>query len=534
VARVQSPGKMPGWVFGVAGGRCLRSAPRSMPGRRRAADPARRRRWLHRLLELCLVAAVVGWPTMLAGAAVAGDPPAPTGLSAAAAGSSQISLTWTAPPPDTSLSEYRIYAGTSSGEESLAGSSSATNGAHYTVTGLTSGTTYYFEVSAVYHVCVDSPCSDLESARSNEASSTTGFSVPGAPTGLTATAAGNSQISLTWTAPTAAAGASVTGYKVYAGTSPGGESLAGSSSATSDTVTGLSSGATYYFAVTAVYQRCIDRPCQDVESPRSNEAHATTDRTVIHGLKSQVIHFGPLAAHVAGVRFTVSASASSGLSVSFSSARPRVCSVAGSQVTTLRRGRCTITATQAGNADYSPAPDQTRSFRVKRAKGHLRSQTITFARPADVAVRQPGKLSASASSGLPVSLHSDTPGVCSVAGTQVTTLNRGTCTITATQAGNTHYAPAPDQTRSFQVGPVTPWAPRALVIALAALILAAAAGTVLVRHWLRIHRPNIQVKPHPDAHGAVRMRVTGTDVTGTVRIEPHPAQVSSQLERAQP
>jgi len=106
--------------------------------------------------------------------------------------------------------------------------------------------------------------------------------------------------------------------------------------------------------------------------------------------------------------------------------------------------------------------------------------------------------------------------------------------ITASQAGNTRYAPAPDQTRSFQVGPVTPWAPRTLVIALAALVLAAAAGVVLVRRWLRIHRPSIRVKPHPGAPGAVRMRRTGTDVTDTVRIEPHPAQVSSQLERAQP
>jgi hypothetical protein len=86
----------------------------------------------------------------------------------------------------------------------------------------------------------------------------------------------------------------------------------------------------------------------------------------------------------------------------------------------------------------------------------------------------------------------------------------------------------------FRVGPVTPWTPRALVAALAALVLATAAGAVLVRHWLRIHRPNIQVKPHPDAPDTVRMRVTGTDVTGTVRIEPHPAQVSSQLERAPP
>jgi Fibronectin type III domain len=493
------------------------------------------RRWLRHLLGACLPAAVVGCPATLASAATS-DAPVPGGLSAAAQGSSQISLSWASPATDGwQPSQYNIYEGTSSGGERLVDSASATNGTRYTATGLASGTPYYFKVSAVYGNCAD-PDGCVESAQSTEVSATTTAEpVPTAPpTGLTATAAGSSRISLSWTGPAPTAGASVTGYKIYAGTSPGGESPVGSTGATSDTVTGLSSRTTYYFEVTAIYQSCIDQPCQDIESPRSNEAHATTDRTVIHGLKSQVIDFGPLAAHVVGVTFTVSASASSGLRVSFSSARPRVCSVAGSQVTTLRRGRCTITATQGGNADYSPAPDQARSFRVKRAIGHLRSQAITFARPADVAVRQPGRLSASASSGLPVSFHSDTPGVCSVAGSQVTTLKRGTCTITATQAGNTHYAPAPDQTRSFQVGPVTPWTPRTLVIALAALVLATAAGAVLVRHWLRIQRPNIQVKPHPDAHGAVRMRVTGTDVTGTVRIEPHPAQVSSQLERAQP
>jgi len=256
-------------------------------------------------------------------------------------------------------------------------------------------------------------------------------------------------------------------------------------------VTGLSSGTTYYFEVIAIYQSCIDQPCQDFQSPQSNEAHATTDRTVVHGLKPQVIDFGPLANHVVGVSFTVSALASSGLPVSFSSATPRVCSVADSQVTTLRRGRCTITAIQNGNADYSAAPDQVQSFRVKRAAGRLRPQTITFARPADVPVQKPDRLSAVASSGLPVSFRSDTPDVCSVAGLQVTTLTRGTCTITASQAGNTHYAPAPDQTRSFQVGPATPWAPWTLAIALAALVFAVAAGALLLRRWLRIHRPNI-------------------------------------------
>lgn len=428
-----------------------------MSGRRARGVIHVARRWLWRLLGACLAVAVVGWPAALASAAT-NEPPVPSGLHVTAVGSSQISLSWNPPETDGSQpSQYNVYMGTSSGgEPPVGGTSSPSSSTSDTVTGLASGTTYYFKVSAVYpQDCID-PCSPgapgVESAQSTEVSATTTSepAPPPPPTGLTATAAGSSRIRLSWTAPAPTPGWSITGYNIYSGTSPGGESPAGSSSDTSDTVSSLSSATTYYFEVTAVYQSCIDQPCQDTQSLRSNEAHATTDRKVIPGLKSQVIDFGPLAAHVVGVRFTVSASASSGLRVSFSSATPRVCSVAGSHVTTHRRG---------------------------------------------------------------------------------------TCTITATQAGNTHYAPAPARTQSFQVGPVTPRTPRtppALLIALAALILATAAGAVLVRRWLRVHRPNIQVKPQSDADGAVRMRVTGTDVTGTVRIEPHPAQVSSQLERAQP
>ena len=444
MARVQPPGDMPGRDFGVADGACLRSAPRSMPDGRRAADPARRRRWRHRLLGVCLLAALVGWPARLAGAATA-DPPAPTGLSAAAAGSSQISLSWTTPvAPGWQPFQYNIYEGTSSGGESQVGSSSATNGTSFTVSSLASGTTYYFEVSTVYESCIDQPCLDSESARSTEASATTGFSVPGAPTELIASAAGSFHVRLSWTAPTAAAGAPVTGYKVYAGTSPGGESLADSSSATSDTVSSLSSGTRYYFEVTALNSAG--------ESARSNEASATTDRA-IQGLRSQIIRFGPLARHVVGVRITVSASASSGLPVSFRSDTPGLCSVSGSVVTTVKPGSCTITASQTGNADYAPAPDQTQSFRVDQVLGRLRSQAITFLLPADVAAGRQDGLSASASSGLPVSFRSDTPALCSVSGSVVTTVKPGSCTITASQAGNADYAPAPDQNPVVPGGP---------------------------------------------------------------------------------
>jgi len=539
VARVQPPGEMPGRAFGAAGGRCIRSAGGSIPAGRRAADPAGRRRWLRRLPGVCLIAAMVGWPATLASAAT--SPPPPTGLSAAAAGSSQISLTWTAPAKSGSqLSQYSIYEGTSPGGESLLTSSSATNGTGYTATGLTGGTTYYFEVTAVYQDqgCPD-PCPAVESSRSNEASATTGSSVPGGPTGLTATAEDSSRVRLSWTAPAPAAGAPVTGYKIYDGTSPGGESLLTSSSATNGTgytATGLTGGTTYYFEVTAVYQDQVCAvPCPAVESSRSNEASATTDRSG-RGLTSQVIRFERLAPHVAGVRFTVVASASSGLQVLFGSDTPSVCSVSGSVVTTVRPGRCRITASQGGNADYAPAPGKTRSFRVERILVPLRPQSITFLRPADVATLRPVRLSASASSGLPVSFRSDTPRVCSVSGPEVTTLKLGTCTITAIQAGNARYAPAPDQTRWFQVGPVRPHAPGALVIALAAAVLTAAAGALLV-HRLRSHRPakrRVRAEPHADSPGTVRLHATRAHVTGTVRIEPHPAQVSSRLERSQP
>jgi len=282
------------------------------------------------------------------------------------------------------------------------------------------------------------------------------------------------------------------------------------------------------------------------ESPVSNEAHATTDR-VTAGPQKQVINFGPLASHVVGVSFTVSALASSGLPVSFGSDTPRVCSVSRSQVTTLKRGRCTITASQPGNTHFAAAPDEAQSFRVKPA-GRLLPQTITFARLADVpTARRTFRLSATASSGLPVLFGSETPGVCSVSGRVVTTVKDGRCTITATQAGNTHYAPAPDQTRSFQVGPVPSHVPRALVIVLVALLLAAivcaaVAGALRLRwHWQQSRGrraqkpagPRIETDPHPDSPGAVHLRVTGPHVSGAVRIEPHQAYVYSRLERAQ-
>src|SRR5271165_1997672 len=170
--------------------------------------------------------------------------------------------------------------------------------------------------------------------------------------------------------------------------------------------------------------------------------------------EAQTITFGQPPDVSVGAPVTLSASASSGLPVSFSPDTTPVCTVAGSAVTTVAAGTCTITASQGGGFSdrtlYAAAPDVTQSFQVNAA-----GQTITFGQPPDVSVGAPVTLSASASSGLPVSFSPDTTPVCTVAGSAVTTVAAGTCTITASQGGGfsdrTLYAAAPDVTQSFQV-----------------------------------------------------------------------------------
>jgi hypothetical protein len=80
---------------------------------------------------------------------------------------------------------------------------------------------------------------------------------------------------------------------------------------------------------------------------------------------SQTISFGALSKKTVGAApFTVGATASSGLAVSFASTTTPVCTVSGATVTLVAAGTCTIQATQAGNADYAAALPADQSFAV--------------------------------------------------------------------------------------------------------------------------------------------------------------------------
>ena len=167
-------------------------------------------------------------------------------LSSANAGSSLVSLSWTAPSITgfTPLTGYKVYFGTSATPGTLFGTVGPTV-LTVDVTGLNPGQLYYFAVRAV-NAAGDSSLSNVLS--------TTPYTVPSAPTLGTATA-GIDLVHLTWTAPSSNGSSDITGYKVFYGTaSPPTTQLGGTYSAATLTVdvTGLTPGVTYYFAVKAV------------------------------------------------------------------------------------------------------------------------------------------------------------------------------------------------------------------------------------------------------------------------------------------
>jgi hypothetical protein len=100
-----------------------------------------------------------------------------------------------------------------------------------------------------------------------------------------------------------------------------------------------------------------------------NFVTANGSNTLTINALSQTIVFGPLGNQLVGSVFPVSATATSGLPVSFSSLTPTVCAVSGNTVTAMTLGTCTIQASQAGNGTFPAAPNVTQSFTVLTAQG---------------------------------------------------------------------------------------------------------------------------------------------------------------------
>jgi len=161
---------------------------------------------------------------------------------------------------------------------------------------------------------------------------------------------------------------------------------------------------------------------------------------------SQTITFTPLGTQTAGTTATLSATSSSNGTITFGSTTPSVCTVSGSKASFLTGGTCTLTASVPANNVYAAAATS-QSFMVTQ-----KTQTITFsALPSSDLQGTVLTLTATASSGLPVSFTSLTPTMCSLSGSTATLQQAGTCTIQASQSGNATYSPAASVSKNVTV-----------------------------------------------------------------------------------
>ncbi|MBM3880909.1 MAG: DUF5011 domain-containing protein [Verrucomicrobia bacterium] len=94
----------------------------------------------------------------------------------------------------------------------------------------------------------------------------------------------------------------------------------------------------------------------------------------------QTIAFDPIANHTNGdPPSAITATASSGLPVTFNSLTPQVATVSGNTVTIVAPGTATIRASQPGDASYLRAPDVDRSFMVAQAPPRVANPIAGFA-----------------------------------------------------------------------------------------------------------------------------------------------------------
>ena len=163
----------------------------------------------------------------------------------------------------------------------------------------------------------------------------------------------------------------------------------------------------------------------------------------------------PTDAAVAGATYTVTATATSGLEVTFAidASAAAVCSITGATVSFTGVGTCVVNANQLGDASFNAAPQVQQSFAV--AKGDQALSFTSIAPPSATVAGTTYTVSAIATSGLAVTFSVDilATGVCSIADSTVSFIGVGTCVIDADQAGDTNFNPAPQAQQSFAVGP---------------------------------------------------------------------------------
>jgi hypothetical protein len=193
-----------------------------------------------------------------------------------------------------------------------------------------------------------------DTANYNPASASVALSVvvavPGSPTAITATTA-NGEATVAFTAPSNPGSSAITGYTIRA-TATDGSTVTVNATGSPAKVTGLTPGKSYRFTVTAN------------NSEGSSESGTTSDALAI-SLVNQTITFAAPADRASNSgSFTLAATATSGLPVTFNVVSGPALLTGNVLDLTGTAGTVKIRASQAGNATYAAAPAVEVSFAV--------------------------------------------------------------------------------------------------------------------------------------------------------------------------
>ena len=269
----------------------------------------------------------------------------------------------------------------------------------------------------------------------------TKLATPGAPT-ASAVSGSTTSITVSYTPVTNAASHTL---RVYAA-----GVLIGSprtSFASGSTITGLSAATTYTLTLTA-----ISTTDEYLDSDESSAGSITTNAAATPA----TISSHPVSAtKYAGqsVTFTVSASVTDAGTLSYqwkkngtaiSGATSASYTIA--SVTSTDGASYTVTITNSLNATTASVTSNPANLIVNNTNNVITFQALTNKAYGDIF-----DVAVSASSGLKVTLVSTTTSVCTISNISVTAIAVGTCTITASQAGNATYPAAISVSRSLTV-----------------------------------------------------------------------------------
>ncbi len=186
----------------------------------------------------------------------------------------------------------------------------------------------------------------------------------------------------------------------------------------------------------------------------TNYSFSYVEGTLTVNKADQTITFDALVDRTVGdAAFDLTATASSGLSITYTSSDENVASVSGSTVTILNAGTTTVTASQAGGTNFNAASEVVQTLTVNN---NIQDQTITFeALDNQVYGASSFELTGTASSGLTIAYSSSDETIATISGSTVTILSVGTTTITASQVGNDSYTAAADISQTLTIDPAT-------------------------------------------------------------------------------